>query len=323
MNNNNYIEKTINKKNSNSFIKIITIKSLKEEIDNFKPKTFKYFLDKGLNPTSDPKSTITLITKSRSTKQDQIKYYSFIYKDISENDIPFYHSGLPDGFSLFCTQNEYMQVLSHINSDEYKKQLQRKKEKELEIQILKTEPEPNKKEFLCQICRARFDNYLEHINSNLHEKNKGKYNNSFKRIKSTFKRISDSYKKDNNNNISLIKNQIIISDNTLIGTTKEESFSLIDENKIVNITKKKDLKKINEMDNEGSVEKNKEFTMKEILNILDTIDCKENKNEKKLGLPKRKKHEKNKYFLTENYIHDLKNITEKIRHYRELINNNK
>ena len=282
-------------------------------------------MDKGLNPTSDPKSTITLITKSRSTKQDQIKYYSFIYKDISENDIPFYHSGIPDGFSIFCTQNEYMQVLSHINTEEYKKQLQRKKEKELENQILKTEPEPNKKEFLCQICRARFDNYLEHINSNLHEKNKGKYYNSFKRIKSTFKRISDFYNKDKNNIISLIKNQnqIIISDNTLIATTKEESFSLIDENKIVIITKEKDLKKINEMDNEGSMEKNKEFTMREILNILDTIDCKENKSEKQIGLPKRKKHEINKNFLTENYIHDLKKITGKIRHYRELINNNK
>ena len=44
-----------------------------------------------------------------------------------------------------------MQVLLHIKTERYKIQLQQRKEKEDEIQILKTEPEPNIKEFLCQI----------------------------------------------------------------------------------------------------------------------------------------------------------------------------
>jgi hypothetical protein len=330
-NNHNHIEKKINKKDNNSIIKIITIKSLKEEIDNFKPRTFNFFLENGLNKKSDPKSTISIITKNRTTKEAQIKYYSFIYNNnISENDIPFYHPGAPDGFSIFCTQSEYMQVLLYIKTDEYQNQLQRKKEKEIEKQILKTEPEPNKNEFLCQICRSRFNNYLEHIKSNLHERNKNKYNNSFKKIKLTFKRIAE-FKKEQKNNIKLIKeekkekiNQIIITDNTLMGTTKDESFSLIDDNKVMNITKDKDLKKISEVDNENSFEKYKDFSMKEILNILNGIDATENKgkNKDKYYLPKRNKFEKNKCFLTEDYIHDLKKITGKIHHYNNLINNN-
>ena len=47
---------------------------------------------------------------------------------LSKN-IPFYHSGVLDRFGIFCSQNEYMQVLSHIQTERYKIQLQKKKKK--------------------------------------------------------------------------------------------------------------------------------------------------------------------------------------------------
>lgn len=249
------------------------------------------------------------------------------------NDIPFYHPGVPDGFAIFCSQNEYMQVLSHIKTERYKIQLQKKKEKEAEIQILKTEPEPNKKEFLCQICKSRFDNYLDHIKSNLHSRNKTKYRTIFNNIKLTFKRIVDYNNTKKNNNINLIKeeksektNNINICENNAIATTKEESYSLNDDNKIGNITKDKsnNLKTISEKGNDQSNEKNKDISVKEILNILETIDNKEKSNNIiKVGFHKRKKNEKNKYFLTENYIHDLKSITAKIHVFNNLLDMNK
>ena len=211
-----------------------------------------------------------------------------------------------------------MQVLSHIKTGEYKNQLERKKQKDLEIQKLNTEPEPNKKEFICQICKARFDNYLDHIKSSLHERNKSKYLNSFKKIKLTFKRISD-YNNSNKNNNNIIKdrnektNNININDN--IGTTKEESFSLIDDK--MNQTNLTKLKKVTENDKEESIMKEKDISVKDILNILDTIEDK-NIDSKIKKFPKRKKNDKNKYILTENYINDLKILTGKIHHFNNL-----
>ena len=211
-----------------------------------------------------------------------------------------------------------MQVLSHIKTGEYKNQLERKKQKDLEIQKLNTEPEPNKKEFICQICKARFDNYLDHIKSSLHERNKSKYLNSFKKIKLTFKRISD-YNNSNKNNNNIIKdrnektNNININDN--IGTTKEESFSLIDDK--MNQTNLTKLKKVTENDKEESIMKEKDISVKDILNILDTIEDK-NIDSKIKKFPKRKKKDKNKYILTENYINDLKILTGKIHHFNNL-----
>lgn len=211
-----------------------------------------------------------------------------------------------------------MQVLSHIKTEEYKNQVERKKQKDLEIQKLNTEPEPNKKEFICQICKARFDNYLDHIKSSLHERNKSKYLNSFKKIKLTFKRISD-YNNSNKNNNNIIKdrnektNNININDN--IGTTKEESFSLIDDK--MNQTNLTKLKKVTENDKEESIMKEKDISVKDILNILDTIEDK-NIDSKIKKFPKRKKKDKNKYILTENYINDLKILTGKIHHFNNL-----
>ena len=98
----------------------------------------------------------------------------------------------------------------------------------MKYKILKTEPEPNIKEFLCQICKSRFNNYLEHIKSNLHERNKAKYSTIFNNIKITFKRIVD-YNNTKKNDIHLIKeeknenpNSINICENNIISTTKEE-----------------------------------------------------------------------------------------------------
>ena len=65
--------------------------------------------------------------------------------------------------------------------------------------------------------------------------------------------------------------------------------------------------------------------MKEILNILNTIKEKDNLiNKNKIIIPgKRKKNDKNKYFLTGDNIHDLKQITKKISYFNDLFKNNK
>lgn len=338
--NKNHVEKIINKngRNNNSRIRIITINSLKEEIDFFKPKNFKFFLENGLNKNFNPKSTIAVLLKNKSKPTQSLKSYSFYCENnLSNNDIPFYHPNTPDGFSLFCSQFEYMQILSYVKTEEYQIQIMRKKQ-ELDIEnMLKTEPEPNKKEFLCQVCKARFDNYLDHIKSNLHNKNKSSYLNTFNKIKLTFKRITDYNKKnnildekilkENINNIKInsneqkeITNSTNITETTNIDTSKDDILSLISENKVYNL-KEKILEKIPEKNNEMINEENKDITVKEILNILDTIEVKKDFGIYKLKRCKRKINEKNKYHFNENYIRDLKKITGKISYLNDLYNN--
>jgi hypothetical protein len=164
----------------------------------------------------------------------------------SQNDIPFFHKDAPEGFSLFCTQDEYAQILSYIKKEEYKLKLIEKKQKqEEEEKILDTEPEPIKKGFICHICKTRFDNYLDHIKSKLHYDNKLKFESVFNRIKITFNRIVEFNKKDTNSIKKNNKNDIIVTSNnieSITETTKEES--LITNDEIKTFHEKKWKKKI-------------------------------------------------------------------------------
>ena len=295
-----------------------------------KPKTFQFFVEKGLNKKSNQKSTICLLLKNKVKQTKDLISYSFnCCNDPSRNDIPFFHKEAPDGFSLFCTQDEYTQILSYIKKDEYKLQLMQKmQKKEEEEKILNTEPEPSKKGFICHICKTRFDNYLEHIKSKLHENNKLKYVNVFNKMKMTFNRIVEYNKKSNNTNNNNKINDITFQNNTIDNTTettKEESFVINEDNKICQAKneKKKKLEKIAEKENED--EKKEDISLKEIMLILDSINEKEKENlfdNKKYNKNKRKKNEKRKYFLNDNYILDLQKMTGKIGYFINLFKKN-
>ena len=297
-----------------------------------KPKTFQFFIENGLNKKSNQKSTICLLLKNKVKQTKDLISYSFNYSnDPSQNDIPFFHKEAPDGFSLFCTQDEYTQILSYIKKDEYKLQLMQKiQKKEEEEKILNTEPEPTKKGFICHICKTRFDNYLEHIKSKLHENNKLKFVNVFNKMKMTFNRIVEYNKKSNNTNNNNKINYISFPNNTIDNTTettKEESFVLNEENKMCNVKngKKKKLEKIAEKENEDIQEKKEDISLKEIMLILDSINEKEKENlldNKNYNKNKRKKNEKRKYFLNDNYILDLQKMTGKIGYFINLFKKN-
>ena len=312
-------------------MRIITVKSLTEEIDFFKPKSFNFFLENGLNKTSNPKTTIALLLKNKK-KDSFIKFFSFSNdNNIINNDIPFYHPFAPDGFSLFCSQFEYNKILTYITTEEYKNKLLQKKQQSEEAYQLKTEPEPNKKEFLCQVCKTRFDNYLEHIKSKLHNKNKSSYLNSYKRLKLTFKRIvennkkSETLKENNNlNNMKTKKNKKKDFKNFQnFDKTKKLSINELhcsnNENRICS---KEGLNTISDNhinSNEQDKEKkeNKEISIKEILDILDTIEEKKDIFPIKIKAKKRKKND-NKYFFSDNLNNNLKKITGKIAYFNDL-----
>ena len=322
---NNFIRKIYIKNNRSknfkeeNIIKIITLNSLYDEINMFKSKLYDFFIEKGLNKNYSSDTTICIYLRNKHKKESDLIFQNFNNsKKLEENNIPFYHPKAPDTFSLFCSEYEFKQILRHIKTEEYQIQLKEKKNKLEEEKILKEEPEPNKKEFLCQICKARFDNYLEHIKSNLHNKNKIKYSEVFISINNTFKRIVENNKINNKKNKN--KNELIIEENNLLVSTKEDSLPINEENNKI-IYEKKNLEKIDEKVEENyktqSEKSDIEINVDDILKILETIENKEIKGEQKMN-KKRKKGDKINIWNND-YVKNIQKVTGKIYYYNGLI----
>jgi len=322
---NNFIRKIYIKNNRSknfkeeNIIKIITLNSLYDEINMFKSKLYDFFIEKGLNKNYSSDTTICIYLRNKHKKESDLIFQNFNNsKKLEENNIPFYHPKAPDTFSLFCSEYEFKQILRHIKTEEYQIQLKEKKNILEEEKILKEEPEPNKKEFLCQICKARFDNYLEHIKSNLHNKNKIKYSEVFISINNTFKRIVENNKINNKKNKN--KNELIIEENNLLVSTKEDSLPINEENNKI-IYEKKNLEKIDEKVEENyktqSEKSDVEINVDDILKILETIENKEIKGEQKMN-KKRKKGDKINIWNND-YVKNIQKVTGKIYYYNGLI----
>ena len=312
--NNDHIQKIIINKNNNSTIRMITINTLKKEIEFFKPKDYNYFIQKGLNKNLKPENIIAITLKNRFNN-DILKYYSFNNSHNEfKNDIPFYHPNAPEGYSLFCSKFEFDQLTEYL-----KKNINIKKKKSYEENSIDNEPIPSKKHFICQICKIQFDNYMGHICSKLHDENKLKYKNIFNKVKLTFRRIVNL----NEENKNIKNNKVIsISDNNreiLELNISEENFEKINsfsnyDNINNNITtlfdsclineenkdyyKKKEKQNLDSFinkNNESCTEKKSNIFEKSILSPLENID--DNSKNYPKNIRKRKKDDKNKYYI--------------------------
>lgn len=331
------MEKIILNKNNNSIIKIITIESLVEEIDYFNPKSFDYFVKKGLNIKCKEDTTIAIEVKQYTKKsiKEMIKYHCFNNSKLdTKNDLPIFYPNIPDGFSLFCCKLEYLQLMEFIKKNKFGEN----KKYSDESDIFESDPSPNRKHYLCQICKTKFDNYKEHMISIIHCENKKKYKNSFQKIKSTFKRIVEFNKinqnqnqnsndkinaiqlqyifKENNKKISPINSEINNSLNN-IGYVNIIHNENIDDNKdkSININSKLGKKKeITDLTKENK--EKKDMRTKEIMNILNSIGSTRARNNMSF-LKKRKRHE-----IEMDYF-DLKKITGKIFFFNKLNEKNR
>ena len=210
------------------------------------------------------------------------------------------------------------------------------KNKKIKRQIVEDEsftkePIPSKDHFICQICKVKFNKYLEHINSRFHKQNILQYRSLFLRIKLTFRRIISNIEEQNDikkeETISVIElkssseedkdsnNKSIKKDNT----KKVESFFInyaIKDNTRENINnnlldiaaaKKNEKKYEDKMD---------DISRNNILNVLENIG--KNTKDSSIKFIKRKKNVKNKYLFNENYIYDLQKFTENIAHFNNI-----
>ena len=340
---NSHIEKRIINEKYNSIVRITTIQSLFEEIDFLEPKSFNYFLEKGLNKKCKEQTTLAIQIHAYTKKslKEVIKFHCFNDSKLETiNDIPLFYPDVPDGFSLFCSKLEYSQLMNYIKKHKTEKKKEKKQDSE-ENYILETEPAPNKKHYLCQICKAKFFNYKEHMNSILHCENRMKYKKTFESIKSTFKRIVDYNKLNKKRDNCLIKVIYIqesedlksnnISPMTLDinnNCTKEGSDSVVvinDENKDDNENKvlyaEKYIEKNEEVINLIENEEETVINSKDILNILNSIGSKISRNDVNF-LRKRERNKKDVDYF-DDIISGLKRFTGKINFFNELIEMNK
>ena len=266
--------------------------------------------------------------------KEVIKYHCFNNSRLdTKNDMPYYYPNVPDGFSLFCCKLEYLQLMEFIRKNKFVE----KKIHSDEGLIFESDPIPNRKHFLCQICKIKFDNYKEHINSIIHCENKKKYKNTFQKIKYTFQRIVEFNKNNNNNDkINVIelqgsdktKNKIISTINTntnviqlqdsdknpnkvisTINTTLQLQDSDKTQNKIIslvnseinNVNKKVDyVIVINDENNDSNEKKG--------LNINSNME----KNEELIDLTKEKRENKENEEKNDRRFKDILNILNSI-----------
>ena len=185
-------------------IKIITYKELLLDLANIKTKSendIDYFIEKGQKEKTNKYASISMILKNYSNdKITHLESYDFSYKNKEGNilyDVPYYHDDVPDGFSIFCTDEEHKLVLEYINKKRNRTN-KNNKISNIKKEDITSAPEPTKKNYICHLCRVLFNNYKKHINSEKHKKNILENKNWFKNLSKTFKRIVN----DNNDWIS-------------------------------------------------------------------------------------------------------------------------
>ena len=212
----NDIKKIIHNPKIKEQIKVITYKELLFTLANFKNKSSKsdklnYFIEKGLDKNINPDACISMLLKNNNNMNiTYLESYDFSYKDKKQKvfyDIPYYHENVPEGFSVFCTDEEYKLVIEYVNKKR-KRAKAKKNINNLNKEDISSLPEPTKKNYICHLCRVYFDNYKKHINSEKHKNMIAENKNSYKELSNTFKRIvQNSQIDDKNNSNNLIEQE--------------------------------------------------------------------------------------------------------------------
>ena len=103
-----------------------------------------------------------------------------------------YFEKIPSGFSPFCTLDEKRMVAKYythnaLNYDE----------NNIETIEVGKEPKPLKEHTFCHLCRVVYQDYLEHLETKTHKKNKKQNQDIYVRINFSFERIRTFWKDKN------------------------------------------------------------------------------------------------------------------------------
>lgn len=154
------------------------------------------------------------------------KYHEFplirrddIKNNLSIYDIPMFFEKIPSGFSPFCTLDEKRIVAKY-----YTHNSQNNDDNNIETIEIEKEPRPLKEHTFCHLCRVVYQDYLAHLETKTHKKNKKQNQEIYDRIKFSFKRIRTFWKDKNITNKKEVEEDDCekISKMTIITTKLDE-----------------------------------------------------------------------------------------------------
>ena len=170
------------------------IKKIDEE-GNILENLHKYGLPKNINK----EALIALCCKNDNPRRTHFHEFkplnkNFIKFNINncKYDIPFYIHDVPDHFSLFESITEIIEVKKYYEKKNNKNEENENENNNLNVN-LNILPLPAENHNYCFLCKTKFEDYLIHIESEMHKKNFVKNKKNFNKIKDTFKRIGNFY----------------------------------------------------------------------------------------------------------------------------------
>lgn len=170
------------------------IKKIDEE-GNILENLHKYGLPKNINK----EALIALCCKNDNPRRTHFHEFkplnkNFIKFNINncKYDIPFYIHDVPDHFSLFESITEIIEVKKYYEKKNNKNEENENENNNLNIN-LNVLPLPAENHNYCFLCKTKFEDYLIHIESEMHKKNFVKNKKNFNKIKDTLKRIGNFY----------------------------------------------------------------------------------------------------------------------------------
>ena len=170
------------------------IKKIDEE-GNILENLHKYGLPKNINK----EALIALCCKNDNPRRTHFHEFkplnkNFIKFNINncKYDIPFYIHDVPDHFSLFESITEIIEVKKYYEKKNNKNEENENENNNLNVN-LNILPLPAENHNYCFLCKTKFEDYLIHIESEMHKKNFVKNKKNFNKIKDTLKRIGNFY----------------------------------------------------------------------------------------------------------------------------------
>jgi hypothetical protein len=168
----------------------------------------KYGLPKNINK----EALIAVCCKNDNPRRTHFHEFKPVHRNFikfninnCKYDIPFYIHDVPAHFSLFESITEIIEVKKYYEKKNDNNNNNLKSNDEDEIIDLNNLPLPAENHNYCFLCKSRFEDYISHIEGEMHKKNYIKNKKNFNKIKDTLKRIGNYYdgkkEKDENNNI--------------------------------------------------------------------------------------------------------------------------
>ena len=199
---------TINKASENHTekVKCIKLDDLITALNSLETKGKEYdkLVKYGLPVTVNKDATIAILNNNGLSKKTI--YYEFprvknnyLKHNKSEYNIPMFFKHITSGFSLFCTLSE-KKFIEKYYSQAFLEEEENNKNEDNDIS---KSPKPLREHSYCHLCKRVFQDYVNHVNSKLHQDNYVNNKPVYGQIADCFKRVRHFWSKNEEKKIKI------------------------------------------------------------------------------------------------------------------------